>query len=293
MRVVAIANQKGGCGKTITAINLAAGLSLLGKRVLLTDIDPQGHASLGLHIRSEDLGLSMYDLIRGLERTEITLDDILLPIQENLDLAPSNILLASLEQELTLWPDRYQRLSKGLRTTSKEYDYVIIDCPPHLGVLTLNALVAARQVVIPIDASFFSRQGVTKLFATMEYLKDEIGHSLDFRILPTMFENRSRFSKEVLQEIRSHFGAQVFDTVIRSNIKLREAASYGRSIFAYAPDSRGAEDYGRLAQEMLMGVSLGVQSAPVQNAFAPGGVPLVPKLSEETRASAEEVQVLL
>ncbi len=293
MPVYAIANQKGGCGKTITAINLSAGLSKLGKRVLLVDMDPQGHASLGLRVRSEDLGLSMYDLIRGLDRSEIILDDILLPIQENLDLAPSNILLASAEQELSNWPDRYQRLAKCLRTTSKQYEFVIVDCPPHLGALTLNALYAAQRVLVPIDASFFALHGVTKLFQTMEYVREELDHSSEFRILPSMFERRSRFAKEVLQEMRSHFGERVYDTVVHSNIKLREAASHGRPIFAYAPKSRGAMDFGQLAMEVL------VESQPIPGAIPPAQevsqifASKPPVLSEETKATAEEIQTFL
>lgn len=293
MRIYAVANQKGGCGKTLTAINLAAGLAGMGKRVLLVDTDPQGHASLGLNVRSEDLGLSMYDLIRGLERTEIILDDIILPVQENLDLAPSNILLASAEQELAGWPDRYQRLAKGLRTTSKEYDFAVIDCPPHLGLLTLNALYAAQRVMVPIDASFFSLHGVTKLFQTMEYLKDELNHTLDFRIVPTMFDNRSRFAKDVLQEIREHFGSQVYHTVVRSNIKLREAASHGRSIFAYDPKSRGALDYGQLAKEVMAESFPLAEILPIREIPVPVEVPMAPVLSEETRATAEEIQTFL
>ena len=293
MPIVAIANQKGGCGKTITAINLSAGLSELGKRVLLVDMDPQGHASLGLRVRSEDLGLSMYDLMRGLERTEIILDDILLPIGENLDLAPSNILLASAEQELAGWPDRYQRLAKCLKTTSKEYDFVVIDSPPHLGTLTLNALFAAQRVVIPIDASFFSLHGVTKLFQTMEYLKEELGHSSEFRVLPSMFERRSRFAKEILQDIREHFGERVFHTVVHSNIKLREAASHGRSIFAYAPRSRGAADYGELAKEVLAEGLPASMPAPERAQHTPTHVSPAPVLCEETRATAQEIQTFL
>ncbi len=297
MRIYAVANQKGGCGKTITSINLAAGLAMSGKRVLLMDTDPQGHSSLGLNVRSEDLGLSMYDLFRGLERTEIILDDIILPVQENLDLAPSNILLASAEQELSGWPDRYQRLAKGLKTTSKNYDFVVIDCPPHLGLLTLNALFAAQRVVIPIEASFFSLHGVTKLFQTMDYLKEELNHTLESRIVATMFEKRSRFTREVLQEIREHFKDQVYDTVIRGNIKLREAASHGRSIFAYDPRSNGAYDYAQLAREVMR------QAYPAEDITSPLAenpepvtlveFPSAPVLSEQTRATAEEIQTFL
>jgi chromosome partitioning protein len=293
MQVYAITNQKGGCGKTMTAIQLAAGLALLGKRVLLVDTDPQGHASLGLNIRSEDLGLSMYDLLRGLERTEIVLDDIILPVQDNLDLAPSNILLASVEQELSGWPDRYERLAKSLKTTTKDYDYVIIDCPPHLGALTLNALVAADRVVIPIEASFFSLHGVTKLFQTMEYLKDELDHSLNFRILPTMFEGRSRFGKEVLQEIRSHFPNEVYSTVIRSNVRLREAVSHGRTIFAYDKRARGALDYGELAKEVVAETYPEIEAYREEQMLASPVLARSPSLSEETRATAEEIQTFL
>ena len=294
MNIYAIANQKGGCGKTITAIQLSAGLSELGKRVLLVDMDPQGHASLGLNVRSEDLGLSMYDLIRGLERSEIILDDIVLPIGENLDLAPSNILLASAEQELSGWPDRYQRLAKCLKTTSRQYDFVVVDSPPHLGTLTLNALFAAQRVVVPIDASFFSLHGVTKLFQTMEYLKEEAGHSVEFRVLPTMFEKRSCFAKEMLQEIRGHFGSRVYDTVIHSNIKLREAASHGQSIFAYAPRSRGATDYRAFAKEIVAeSVPEPIADVPRRVKTASMQVPPAPVLSEETRTTAQEIQTFL
>lgn len=251
MRIIAIANQKGGCGKTTTAINLSASLSEENRRVLLIDMDPQGHASIGLNIRTEELKKTMFDLLVSDRRNPVSLDDIIIPVNENLDIAPSNITLSAVEQVLSGIPGRDNKLIMKINSMKKSYDYILIDCPPNIGILTFNALRASREVIVPIEASFFSLHGLGKLFETIELFKETLNHQIFIRALPTIFDKRTRFSNEVLDEIKKYFRENTLKTIIHINVKLKEAASYGVPVNKYDRHSSGHYDYSKLAEEIV------------------------------------------
>ncbi len=251
MRTIAIANQKGGCGKTITAINLSAALAKRGQKTLLIDLDPQSHASLGLGIKTESLSRTIYNTFIDTGSGVFGLADIILTLRENLDLAPSHILLSTLEQILAGQEDAALRLSQSISSLEGFYDFVIIDCPPSLGFLTFNALRASGEIIIPVEASSFSISGVGKLKELLELVESKLGHKLKTRSLITIYDRRSNFSKRILEEIRDRFKGTLFETIIRLNVKLREAAFLGRSVFEHAKFSRGALDYQQLAEEVL------------------------------------------
>lgn len=248
MRVISIINQKGGCGKTTTAINLAACLTQLKRRVLLVDLDPQGHASLGLNVRPEDITRGMTEVL-----TQGTcLDDVICEsISPNLDVAPANITLSAVEQLLADATHKEKKLLSALKNLQQTYDYVIVDSPPSLGILTFNALRASELSIVPVEMGFFSLHGLAKLMEIVEVLARHTGHRVQIRALATMVNIRMRFTQEVLEEIRRHFQGNVFGTLIRNNVRLREAASHGLPITEYEPAAIGAQDYHALAQEVL------------------------------------------
>jgi chromosome partitioning protein len=251
MRVIASANQKGGCGKTTTAINLSSSLSLKGQKVLLIDFDPQAHATMGLNIKPADLEKSIYDVVTPKKNEPLEIEDILIPIRDNFDLAPSSIILSAFEQELSGLEGREDRLLQAIRQLEEKYDYIVIDCPPSIGHLSFNALRAAEEVIIPIDMSLFSLRGVSKLIEILILLKDKVGHDVRSRALITMFDRRTRYSRIVLEKVKADFGSNVFETVIRYNIRLRETADYGLPVGDYDKNSIGHEDYENLADEVL------------------------------------------
>jgi len=260
MRRIAVINQKGGVGKTTTAVNLGAALARAGKRVLLIDLDPQGH--LGLHL-GVDLGeeqATVYDVLTD----EMPLADVIVQAGKNLDLAPSNIDLAAAESELVSVLGREVLLRDAIEPLEAKYDYLLIDCPPSLGVLTINALVAARELLIPLQAQFFALQGFSKLLdKTVRLVCQRINPALQvLGVALCMHETNTRLSAEVADDIRDFLaasrdtpvawaGARVFDTFVRRNIKLAEASSFGQSVFDYAPTSNGAIDYRNLAAEIF------------------------------------------
>jgi chromosome partitioning protein len=251
MRVIAIVNQKGGCGKTTTATNLAGCLARDGARVLVIDLDPQAHATLALGIDPEDLDENLYEVLAdsgGAGR----LREVCIEHGENLLVAPSGIVLSALEQRLAAEPveSRTDRLSAALDQLDGEFDYVLIDCPPNVGMLTFNALRAAREVLVPLETSFFAIHGVQKLLETIALLSERIGHDLAVRILPTLYDGRTRYARQTLAQIREMFKDMCFDTVIRQNVKLREAASRGKPINAVSRTAHGTIDYNALAVEV-------------------------------------------
>ena len=251
MRTIAIVNQKGGCGKTTTTVNLAGCLVDDGARVLVVDLDPQAHATLALGVEPEELDENLYEVLSDPNGAG-QLDRILVEIGEGFDLAPSGIVLSALEQKLAAEgaEKRTERLAVAIQHMPREYDYVVIDCPPNVGLLTFNALRVAREVIVPLETSFFAIQGVQKLLETIGLLADRIGHELSVRVLPTLYDGRTRYARETLSDIRELFKEICFDTVIRSNVRLREAARRGQPISRFARSSNGARDYGALAVEV-------------------------------------------
>ena len=252
MRTIAVVNQKGGCGKTITAINLSAFLALAGRRVLLVDMDPQGHSTIGLPPGESAPSRTMYDVfLSSMRGSDTTITDVTRSVGERFDLAPADILLAAVPEALAGQPGRENILAWVLAGLESRYDYVIIDSPPNVGLLTFNALKACSEAVIPMDPSFFSLHGIGKLFETLELLERETGHRIAARVLVTLYPGRSPFVRAVLDEVRHHLAGRHFHTVIRLSVKLAEAASHGLPITQYARHSVGFEDYQALANEIL------------------------------------------
>jgi chromosome partitioning protein len=251
MRVIAIVNQKGGCGKTTTTVNLAGALAADGSRVLVVDLDPQAHATLALGLDPDEIETNLYEILSeppGVRR----LEEIIINASDGVDLAPSSIVLSALEQKLASenHDSRTERLGAALDGLAPGYDYVLIDCPPTVGLLTFNALRAAREVLIPLEMSFFAVDGVQKLLETVALLSDRIGHDLSVRILPTLYDGRTRYARQTLGDVRELFKELCFDTVIRMNVKLREAARSGLPINRYAASANGTIDYSALAIEV-------------------------------------------
>ncbi len=251
MRTIAIINQKGGCGKTTTAINLSAVLAQKGYRTLLVDVDPQGHCALGLAVPDQQLERTIADVMRcGLDGS-IAFSDITWQIAQNLDLAPASMSLAGIEQELAGAADRDRRLLQVLSLVSDRYDYCIIDCPPSIGLLTFNALRAAQEVVIPVETGYFAMQGAMRQEATIRMLARRAGHRVRFMVLPTMYDVRTKLAREILAELRRHFGEQLLPVVVHFNSKLREAASFGQAITEYDASCTGHEDFDQLANWLI------------------------------------------
>ncbi len=248
MSTIAIANQKGGCGKTTTAVNLAASLNELGKRVLLVDLDPQGHAGLALGLDTGLLERTMYD---ALIQPATPLDRIILPVRDDFDIAPSNIMLASIEQELAGEPGRESRLSRSLEPVRDRYDLVILDCAPSLGFLTVNALVAADEALVPVDSSSFSLHGLDRFLETIDMVESNASKSIPVRALATLFNPRTKYGRWIYDELRGRFGDRLFETVVHYSVIAKEAAGRGLPIGKIRRNCRVHNDYLALATELL------------------------------------------
>jgi len=271
MRIISIANQKGGCGKTTTAINLSACLAHLQRKVLLIDMDPQGHSSMGLDVDASRLEKTIFDVIGYLDHAEARLDDIVLEVSKDFHIAPSNISLSIFEQHLSGIDGRENRLKEAIESSHRNYDYIIIDCPPSLGLLTFNSLIASTEVIVPIEMSLFSIHGISRLVKIIGLVEEKTGHKVLINIIATMYDKRTKISNEVFQNIKTNFNESMFRTVIHSNVTLKEAASFGKSIVEYTKKARGFIDYMALskevtAQEKVLGVRLLKDTKPLDAA---------------------------
>ncbi|WP_397363220.1 ParA family protein [Olleya sp. R77988] len=248
-KIIAIANQKGGVGKTTTSVNLAASLGVLEKKVLLIDADPQANATSGLGIDVESVEVGTYQL---LEHTNTAKQAIVKTETPNLDIIPSHIDLVAIEIELVDKDQREYMLKKALEEIKDDYDFILIDCAPSLGLLTLNALTAADAVIIPIQCEYFALEGLGKLLNTVKSVQKIHNPALDIEgLLLTMYDSRLRLSNQVVEEVQKHFNDMVFKTIIQRNVKLSEAPSYGESIINYDASSKGASNYLSLAKEVI------------------------------------------
>ncbi|HHT9144573.1 MAG TPA: ParA family protein [Candidatus Wunengus sp. YC61] len=250
MRSIALLNQKGGVGKTTTTANLGACLAMLGKKVLVIDMDPQANLSVHLGVDIHKLKYSVYNILTG----DCKPDDVILNTKiQGLDIIPANIDLSGAEIELVGVVGRETVLKEYLGDILDRYDYVLIDCPPSLGLLTLNVLTLVREIFIPLQTEFFALQGVSKLLDTHEVVRKRLNKNLEITgIVFCMYTSRTRLCKEVIEKVKEHFAKdQVFDTVIRKNVKLSESPSHGKPIISYAPGSHGSEDYMSLAKEVV------------------------------------------
>lgn len=256
-RIIAMANQKGGVGKTTTTINLGACLAEQGYRVLLIDLDPQGNASTGLGLNTRDMETSIYDVLLH----ETPLEDCLAPTAvKNLFVAPSNLDLAGAEIELVPAMGRETRLKKAIEAIIDQFDYVLIDCPPSLGLLTVNGLTAAKEVIVPIQCQYYALEGLGQLLRNVDLVSKNLNPGLGVsRIICTMFDTRTKLSSDVVNEVREHFGDKVCQAIIPHNVRLAEAPSHGKPITTFDPNSTGAKAYRAVALEVSGGAQIGTR----------------------------------
>ncbi len=253
MRTIAVFNQKGGCGKTTTAINLAACLAEAGKKTLLVDLDGQGHSTMGCNVHAEDVEVSTFECLAGPQEgcRQLNLAEIAWEIFPNMFLAPGSIMLSAFEQKLAGVEGRERRLADGLAEIKGEFDWTVLDCGPAMGLLSVNAIVAADIVVIPVETGFFSLKSVDRTRETVKLVGQRTGHRPHLIILPTMYDPRTKSDREAFRRLKNQFDGLLSDTTIRFNAKLKEAAGKGSPITEYFPGCRGHHDYQALAQELM------------------------------------------
>ncbi len=249
MKILAIANQKGGVGKTTTSVNLSAALAALGKNVLLVDTDPQGNATSGVGIDKNNVEYSVYDMLVE----DVSINKVVIPTeQENLWIIPANIALAGAEIELVSAMSREVRLKYAFKELEQDYDYIIIDCPPSLGLLTINSFTAATGIIIPVQCEYYALEGLSQLLNTIKLVQRHLNQGLEIEgVLLTMLDARTNLGNDVMSEVRAHFGDKVYDTIIPRNVRLSEAPSHGQPINVYDARSAGAKTYNELAEEVI------------------------------------------
>lgn len=249
MRKIAIINQKGGCGKTTTAINLAACLAEKDKKTLLIDLDPQAHSTIGLLKNNEDIDKTIFDVLCSPENT--SLDETTQVLGGNFSLVPSHVILSAAEQKLSGVFGREDRLRNSIAALNTTYQYILIDCPPSIGLLTFNALKACTEAIVPIEPSIYSLHGLTKLLETIDIVQHEQNHYISIRALATMVNMRTSFCREVINNVRNQFGPNLYDTMIRYTTRLKEAASSALPVLCYDKNCSGYHDYCQLAEEVI------------------------------------------
>jgi len=252
MKTIAVVNQKGGCGKTTVSINLSSALADAGQKVLLVDMDPQSHCAVGLAVPEEQIEQSIYDVLISRSKNEpMKLTEILWQITDRLELAPSSIDLSAFEQQMTGIAERERCLKEALNEMKNDYDYAIIDCPPAVSLLTFNALRAATDVIVPVETGYFALHGLSKQLETLSILCKRCSQQVNVRVLASMYDIRTKMAREILAELRSHFGDIMFEAIVSFNTKIKEAASFGQPISEYDPASRGKKDFVALATEVV------------------------------------------
>jgi len=268
MRTIAVVNQKGGCGKTTVSINLASAFAQAGKRVLLVDMDSQSHCAVGLAVPEEQIEQSIYDVLISKSRNEpVRLSEILWQISDRLELAPASIDLSAFEQQMAGVVDRECCLQGILDEVSNDYDFVVIDCPPAVGLLTFNALRAATDVLVPVETGYFALHGLSKQLETLGILCKRCRQQVNVKVLASMYDIRTKMAREILAELRTHFSDRMLKTVVNFNTKIKEAASFGQPINEYDPASKGQQDFQMLAQE-IVGIEAHQESHQLVNSLA-------------------------
>jgi len=270
MRTIAIINQKGGCGKTTTSINLAACLARLGHKTLLIDMDPQGHCGVGLAVPEDQIERTVYDcLLEERDGKPARISEVVWQIASDFDLAPSNLKLAAFEQTFAGRQGREDRLLNAVTQASNNYKWCIIDCPPSVGLLTFNALRACDEVIVPVETGYFSLHGLAKMMETLELMKERSGKDVNVRVLPTLYDTRTKLAREVLSELRGKFKDYLMESTVNFNTKLKEAASFGQPITEYDPGSRGYKDFVNLARELMGHRPVDVEVTPIEKLSRP------------------------